>query len=416
MSASERDDQPVDGQIVPDVGQLDPVLDSTKLAAARLWATNKHPYLASAIFACSANPAPGIGRLVVDRWWRVHADPDIVEHATVAELGGELLHLTMHLLRDHAGRANDVGLKEQAELHHWVDAADAEISDDLPPDLDRLSPRVVALDLGANDGRLAEEYYRSGGVREGETNDCGSGAHGWSPTWEPPPPSDHQDQGLKEDAQTLVRTKVASDIAQAEADGVQASLRSWAEDQLGASIDWRRTLAAALRRSIASVSGAVDYSYSRPSRRAASVGSVVMPALRRPTVEVAVVIDTSASVSHDQLGLVVAEIDGLLQATGTRSIHFLACDDAVQTVGRITKRTDIQLIGGGGTDMGAGIGAALETRPSPAVIVVLTDGFTPWPEANPARAHVVVALLNSDIGIEPPQPPGWTTVVRVEAL
>ena len=43
----------------------------------------------------------------------------------------------------------------------------------------------------------------------------------------------------------------------------------------------------------------------------------------------------------------------------------------------------IRLEGGGGTDMGAGLDAAAALRPRPDLIIVLTDGFTPWRPAPP---------------------------------
>ncbi|MCP3989333.1 MAG: hypothetical protein GY724_09680 [Actinomycetia bacterium] len=385
---------------------------SDKLAAARLWATNHYPYLASAVFASPTVPAPELGRLVIDRWWRVHVDPMVVESSTVAQLGGELLHLATHVLRAHAERADTVGLTDREELHHWVDAADAEINDDFPNDLDRVSPWVGPSDLVCDDGRLAEEYFRRGIVREGEANDCGSGAHGHSPKWEPPPPSNRSDPGVDNDDQRLIRRKVAADIANSPADSVGAGLRHWAEQHLGPRIDWRAELAAIVRRSIFSVSGAVDYSYRRPSRRASAMPGVILPSLLRPSVEVVMICDTSASVSDEQLGIAINEVDGLLRACGTRSITVMACDTAVTAVSRVTAGRDIALVGGGGTDLAAGIDTALEGRPIPEVLVVITDGFTPWPDEAP-RAEVVVALLETEAYIEPPSPPSWARTVVV---
>lgn len=383
-----------------------------KLAAARLWATSHYPYMASAVFASPTIPAPELGRLVIDRWWRVHADPAVVEQASVPELGGELLHLVTHLLRGHADRADAVELKEQVEVHHWVDAADAEITDDFPASLERVSPAVSPEDLACEDGRFAEEYYRRGVVRDDSDSDCGSGAHGWSPGWEPPPPSSPSDSGVGEDDQELLRRQVASDIAKASADAVSSGLRTWAEEHLSAQVDWRSELAALIRRSLASVSGAVDYSYRRPSRRASISSSVVLPSLHRPAVEVAVVCDTSASVTEEQLGLAVTEIDGMLRATGTRSVQVLSVDTAVHTVTRATRGRDISLIGGGGTDLTVGLAAALDCRPRPQVVVVVTDGFTPWPE-EPPRADVIVVLLDSEGFLPPPPVPEWARTVRV---
>jgi len=383
-----------------------------KLAAARLWAATGHPYLASAIFASPALPAPDLQRISIDRWWRIHADPAVVERSSVAQLGGELLHLSVHVLRDHAGRADAVGFTGQDELHHWVDAADAEINDDLPADLDRVSPPLVPEDLSCEQGRLAEEYYRRGVVREGEVNDCGSGAHGQAAGWEPPPPSSSSEQGVGDDDQQLLRRQVAADIARAESESVTAGLRRWAENQLQSRVDWRSELAAMIRRSVQSAAGAVDYSYRRPSRRGSTVDGVILPSLVQPTIEVAVVCDTSASVTNEELAVAVTEIDGLLRATGTRSVRVLACDDAVHTVSTATRGRDVCLLGGGGTDMAVGIEAATETQPRPQVVVVITDGFTPWPP-QPPQARVVVALLEGNSPLEPPNPPAWAHVIRI---
>lgn len=205
---------------------------------------------------------------------------------------------------------------------------------------------------------------------------------------------------------------MASDIAKASADAVSSGLRTWAEEHLSAQVDWRSELAALIRRSLASVSGAVDYSYRRPSRRASISSSVVLPSLHRPAVEVAVVCDTSASVTEEQLGLAVTEIDGMLRATGTRSVQVLSVDTAVHTVTRATRGRDISLIGGGGTDLTVGLAAALDCRPRPQVVVVVTDGFTPWPE-EPPRADVIVVLLDSEGFLPPPPVPEWARTVRV---
>ena len=234
-------------------------LDHHRLAAARLWATNRHPYLASAVFAAPVLPAPGLGRVVVDRWWRIHADPAVVADAAAADLGGELVHLVGHLLRDHATRADAQHFAEPTELHHWVDAADAEIADDFA-DLPRLEETVAPDDLHQPVGRLAEEYYRLGSVREGETNDCGSGAHGEPAFWEPPPPDSGEDRdgpgvGVGAEDQELLRREVAARIAEAAAGAVSDSLRRWAADHLQPTVDWRAELGASVRRALAVTAG-----------------------------------------------------------------------------------------------------------------------------------------------------------------
>jgi hypothetical protein len=44
--------------------------------------------------------------------------------------------------------------------------------------------------------------------------------------------------------------------------------------------------------------------------------------------------------------------------------------------------------------MGVGIEAAAALRPRPDMIIVLTDGFTPWRPAPPPGIRVVVGLMD----------------------
>jgi predicted metal-dependent peptidase len=87
----------------------------------------------------------------------------------------------------------------------------------------------------------------------------------------------------------------------------------------------------------------------------------------------------------------------------------LACDTAVGAAQRVSSARQVTLTGGGGTDMGAGIAAAAGLRPRPAVCVVLTDGYTPWPCGAPKGMRVVVGLLGSGA----PDAPAWAKAVRV---
>lgn len=62
--------------------------------------------------------------------------------------------------------------------------------------------------------------------------------------------------------------------------------------------------------------------------------------------------------------------------------------------------------------MDKGIEAALALKPRPTVIIVLTDGYTPWPARVPPAA--VVAVLVGHHHCELPPTPAWTQ--RVECV
>jgi predicted metal-dependent peptidase len=266
--------------------------------------------------------------------------------------------------------------------------------------------------LECEPGGFAEDYFRRIRGKNKCGGECGSGAHGRPRRWEV------RDDGIPKITPAtahLLRCKTASEIRRCAGEypgTVPQGWQRWADELLTPKVDWRRALAAEIRTGVASVAGCVDYSYMRPSRRASVTGNVVLPALRKPLPTVAVVIDTSGSMSEDLLCEVVGEVEGILSAVGVGAdrIQVLSCDAEVHKVQRVSSARQVELFGGGGTNMGAGIDAALELRPRPSVVVVLTDGYTPWPPAAPKGARLVVGLVGS--GDWPV--PDWARLVRIE--
>jgi predicted metal-dependent peptidase len=380
-----------------------------KVAAARLWATAHAPYLASAIFASSVRIDPNVATVAIDRSWQVRADPVVLDTLSVPELGRLLIHLCAHLIRDHAARAGRLGVQDDNRRAHWNRAADAEINDDLAAD--GLVPACACDrpgDLGCEDGKLAEHYYDTAapGPRRW---DCGSGADGCDR------PGDGQGQ-IDPRQGELLRLKVAADIHGQPPGTVAAGWQRWAETVLPSRTDWRRALAAEIRRGIALTAGTVDYSYHRPSRRAHLDDDLVLPTLVRPVPEVAIVCDTSGSMHDGLLARALAEIDGILTRAGLRrGVPVLAVDTAVHTVRRVISSRQVTLAGGGGTDMGRGIQAAAELRPRPSIIIVLTDGFTPWPAQPPPGVRVIVGLLTqAETRFGAPSGPGWARTILID--
>jgi predicted metal-dependent peptidase len=395
-------------------------LNATRVAAARLWAAHRFPYLAAAVFASAVRARDGIGTVAVDERWRLYLDPAVVERWSAEELGSVLVHHACHLLRDHAERGRALGVAA-ADGPAWVTAADAEINDDLHSGGLRLpGDPVLPSSFGCEEGLLAEQYYevlrrhRDGGGRC--ERDCGSGSDGRPREWDEGGEDGGRDAspGLSPYSARLLRCQVAAEILchGREAGTVPAGLLRWAEAVLRPTVDWRRALAAEIRHGVSDVSGCVDYSYRRPSRRAQLSAPVVLPALRRPVPRVAVVCDTSGSMSDDLLGRVLAEVEGILRGVGVRAegMRVLSCDALVHSVRRVSSARQVQLLGGGGTNMGVGIEEAVRTRPRPQVVVVLTDGYTPWPPSPPPGVRVVVGIVGG--GGHPP--PGWARVVRVD--
>ena len=102
------------------------------LAAARLWAATRFPYLATGVFGAEVIADRDSGTVSVDESWRMHADPELTAGWTAAQLGSVLIHHVCHLLRTHGERAQGAGVRPD-EAADWIRAADAEINDDLVP-------------------------------------------------------------------------------------------------------------------------------------------------------------------------------------------------------------------------------------------------------------------------------------------
>jgi len=129
---------------------------------------------------------------------------------------------------------------------------------------------------------------------------------------------------------------------------------------------------------------------------------------------VSAVVDTSGSMGQPELDAAMAEVKGVITAAGvgTQRLMVLACDASVGATTRVRQVEDVQLVGGGGTDMRVGIAAAEAGHPRPDVVVVFTDGYTPWPD-RPTRARLVIAIIGGQASGD--HVPQWATTVRVTA-
>ncbi|MBW8485687.1 vWA domain-containing protein [Actinomadura parmotrematis] len=387
-----------------------PALDRTKLLAARFKAAGDRPYLASALYSLTVVPTAAVPTMGVDRYWRCYVSPAFVDATPVEELAGVWIHEVAHLLRDHHGRASRLPAADQRDRARLNLAQDCEINDDLLADRLRLpASRVVPGDFGLPTGRLFEEYL-AGVPPQPHPHDCGSGAHGVPAPWELPGRGGAASVGDVEAAALRRATAEAMRAHERSRGTLPGGWKRWAEQVLEPVVDWRRVLAGAVREAVAWAGGAVDYTYRRPSRRTPALRGVVLPSLRRPLPRVAIVIDTSGSMGDDELGAALAEVTGVLRevGVGANRVSVLACDADVQAVSRVTSAGQVELGGGGGTDMRVGIARALASRERPQVVIVLTDGFTPWPH-EPQTCRLIAGLVGED----PPNPPGWVETVRV---
>jgi len=349
----------------------------TLMMAGRALLQVDRPYLTTAIYNMQMVESKDCASLAVDKYWRIYYNPDFLKGWKVHEVATLWYHEVLHLLNDHAARAEAYArqqciLHKMTELSHhiWNIAADCEINDGLvregrpvkggwkkegctpakfdlpddklaefycrklyerrPPEEDNDSEeeseqRQAPSGTEAEEPNAAEAPPAPEGSADGgedsskETKDPpsrgplgpssdhhedvghaneGSGVTGKEEAFEEGPPPAEGDRTRKKqqkknenfspDSQSrqdevgkdalpgvdpsradLLRQKTADEILHHSRThgSVPGSLERLAETIKRPRVDYRKEIAAQVRQGIAAKRGAVDYSYSRPSRR-----------------------------------------------------------------------------------------------------------------------------------------------------
>ncbi len=142
-----------------------------------------------------------------------------------------------------------------------------------------------------------------------------------------------------------------------------------------------------------------DYTYSRPHKKSASAGFYI-PAVKRDTVEVACAIDTSGSISQEELTSFLAEVIGIAKSHDNIKMTILTCDCGINDVyevsnGSIPKIMSLKIRGGGGTSH-VPVFNYFKGRKKPNLLICFTDGFTTCPK----ESNIKTLWLISKGGID----------------
>lgn len=140
-----------------------------------------------------------------------------------------------------------------------------------------------------------------------------------------------------------------------------------------------------------------DESWGRRNRR---FGGVYLPARYSERMgEIVIIGDTSGSIGQEELNQVAAEVNAIAEQVRPECIRVIWADTKVagEQVFEVGEEIKFEPKGGGGTDMRVPLEYVRQFDPE--VVILATDGYTPWPDVEPEYPLIVCCSTNTDVPI-----------------
>lgn len=268
---------------------------------------------------------------------------------------------------------------------------------------------------GGQGDSSGEGQGQSDGDNHGGNVDCG--CQGWTCGT----PSDEKSQEMdeagvkgasdteKENARANTRSKVIDEQKRSRSAGTGAgdAFLSMVIDQLNdPKVPWQSIFRQVFTRSMNNIiAGRTDYSYRRTNRRMTG-SKYIFPGTISYLPEVAFGIDTSGSMATPDYMALLNEAEMVIKTVSKngKGLSVFSVDTEIANVQKVKSIKDIDLRGGGGTDMSVAFRYLNDLPPKerPDMFVLATDGFVPWQvvidqlERREARYKSIILITNED--------------------
>ena len=322
-----------------------------------------------------------------------------VEKLTDAELVGVIIHEAGHVMYQHgflwkhlwkisprlANAACDYVLNLEIDEMHKQYPSFIKL-----PSMALLDYRFKGMDSQEVFEILKKERGKGGGDKEkqpegdgqtkGDGQTEGSGTDGFDNF------DEHDFSELSEQERKDMQGEIENAIRQGAllASKQSGNLHKAFTDLMAPKVDWREQL----REFIATATqGKDDSTWRKPNRRWLQ-HDVYMPSTISEAIgTMAVVVDSSGSIFSDEalLSSFMSEIISICNTVSPEAVHMIVCDDEVKSHSLYTRDEYDRLAnvrsfhGGGGTDMRKALDFIEKNNLDPEVVIVLTDGYTPYP-------------------------------------
>jgi predicted metal-dependent peptidase len=387
---------------------LQPIL--TKLSAARTRLIMERPFLGALVMHLPLKVGgEGCTTTGTDAQ-AFYFNPGFIENLSLAQTQFVLAHEAMHCAMGHPHRRNhrvkrrwDVACDHAVNLmlieeglkpplhgiladQNFMTLSAEEIYPLIPEDTPEESFDQHLFDSDNESGASPDENERQDDPDAGEAG--GRGKEGQSEAEEKQgsgsqasqKPNELSPAEREELAEQWKNRLAAAAQAARQAGKLSQSMMRWVDGLLAPSLPWRALLARYF-----AVNQRDDYSWRRPSRRE---GDALLPRLSSEGIEVVAAIDTSGSISDDELRQFVTELDALKGQVRAR-VTLLACDNHVADAAPWefepwdTMALPAELEGGGGTDFRPVCPWFQKENRNPNMLVYFTDAEGDFPKLPP---------------------------------
>lgn len=224
---------------------------------------------------------------------------------------------------------------------------------------------------------ILEEAEGSGRVRQVSFDMHLDGDQGEGGGEGEPGPVQYTDSEREEIRQEIQNAMIQAAKEAASAGNLPSGVKRMVDKLLNPVIDWRELVPQRVQSILKS-----NYTWIRPSRKSQN-SDFYMPALTNDeTIDVAVVIDASGSMTPPMLQEIMSEIQGIMQQYTDYTVNVWSFDTQVYnhkvfTMDNGEDITEYELQGGGGTDFMTNWEYMKEHGIVPKLLVMFTDGY-PW--------------------------------------
>lgn len=205
-------------------------------------------------------------------------------------------------------------------------------------------------------------------------------------------PEGHGDPAAAAELQRSVQQRVASAAQAARMAGkLSGDLERLVSSVLEPVVPWRELLREYMTRVTTD-----DESWSKRNRRFA----LYLPSRYSTTMgEMIFIGDTSGSITSDELDQGAAEVGYIADHIRPSLLRIIGADTSVKSeqTFEVGEPVTCAFAGGGGTDMRVPLEYVAQYDPQ--VVVLMTDGYTPWPDAEPPYPLIVLCTTNQPVPI-----------------